>query len=232
MKKLFSVMFGLLLGSGHVNAVDVGVGAKAGLLGAGVDVSVAITDTVNARLTATSYDVGSESETVEVGDTGNSADLDADADFDLGATGVLFDWYVFDGTFHLTAGLMQNNSEISISSNLTGDIEVDGEPLSTSDINGGIDGKLKFGDSVQPYLGVGWGRKASREAGLAFTAEIGVLFLDPKVDLDATVDTSGSNSLDQDELNDRLEGVEDDAKDDLADFDIWPVLSFGINYAF
>ncbi len=232
MKKLLGAMFGLLLVSGNANALDVGVGAKAGMLGVGVDVSVALTDTINARLSTSSYDVGSESDTVEVGDTGNTADLDADVDLDLGATGVLFDWYVFDGTFHLTAGLMQNNSELSIDSSLTGDIVVDGEALSSSDINGGIDGKLKFGDSVQPYVGVGWGRKAGREPGLSFTAEVGVLFLDPSVDLDANVNAGGTNSLNQTELDDRLAGVERDAEDDLADFEIWPVLSLGLNYAF
>lgn len=56
--------------------------------------------------------------------------------------------------------------------------------------------------------------------------------LDPDVDLEANVNTGGTNGLNQAELDSRLGELESDAEDDLDDFELWPVLAFGVNYAF
>jgi len=230
MKKIAAILFGVLLISPNAQALDVGVGLKTGTVGTGVEVSIALTKSVNARFSLTSLDAGDEEETIEVGDDGASADLDAELDLEFGATAILFDWYVFDGGFHLTAGFMRNDSELSFKGELQGDIEVDGETLDQSDIDGDISGDLSLGESFQPYLGVGWGRKAGADGGFSFTAEIGVALLDPSADLEA--DLAGGSSLTQAELDDRIKGIEDDADDDLDDFKAWPVLSIGVNYAF
>jgi len=230
MKKIAAILFGILLISSSAHALDVGVGLKSGTVGNGVEVSIALTKNVNARVSLTNIDVDDEDETIEVGDDGFSADLDAELDLDFGATAILFDWYVFDGGFHLTAGFLRNDSELSFDGRLTGDIQVDGEPLSSSDIDGNITGDISLGESFQPYIGVGWGRKAGAAGGLSFTAEIGVALLDPAADLDA--DLATGSSLTQAELDDRIKGIEDDADDELDDFEAWPVLSIGVNYAF
>ena len=180
----------------------------------------------------TSLDAGDEKETIDVGDDGASGELDAELDLDFGATAILFDWYVFDGGFHLTAGFLRNDSELSFNGKLQGNIELDGEPLDESDIDGDISGDISLGESFQPYLGVGWGRKAGADGGFSFTAELGVALLDPSADLDADVNVGGSNSLTQAELDDRIKEIEDDADDDLDDLEAWPVISIGVNYAF
>ena len=229
-KRLTGIFLLAFLYLPYAQAVDIGVGLKAGTLGAGVDVSIALTKNINARLSLTSIDAGDEEETIEVGDDGSTADVDAELDLDFGATAILFDWYVFDGGFHLTAGFMRNDSELSIAGRLTGDIVVDGQALSSSDIDGDITGDVSLGESFQPYIGVGWGRKAGSNGGLSFTAEIGIAMLDPAADLEAELATG--SGLSQAELDDRIKGIEDDADDELDDFEAWPVLSIGINYAF
>jgi len=214
------------------NALDVGLGVKAGTLGAGVDISIALTNTINARIGLTTVDIEGENETVEVGDSGATADLEAELDLDFGATALLIDWYVFDGTFHLTGGLVRNDTRLSFSGSLLGSTVIDGEALDPSDIDGGISGSISLGESFQPYLGIGWGRKAGNEPGLSVSAELGVALLDPKAEFDASVNIAGINNLTQAELDDRISGIERDANDDLSDLAAWPVLSIGINYAF
>jgi hypothetical protein len=67
---------------------------------------------------------------------------------------------------------------------------------------------------------------------LSLSVDVGVAMLDPEVDFDATVNPGGANGLSQAELNELLAEMESDADDELDDFDFWPVLAIGVNYAF
>lgn len=230
MKVLAGILLSsLALASYSLNAADVGVGVKAGTLGYGADFTVTLTRTVNARVSLTSYSVDSESETVTVGDATNEGTINATADVDFGSSGLLFDWHVFDGTFHLTAGLVKADIGVNFKGALADDFIINGKEVKTSDINGLITGDISLSDSYRPYLGIGWGRKAAVNPGFSFSAEIGVAFLDPKVNLNATASGAG---ISQAELDARLNEAESSADNDLADLDLWPVLSVGINYAF
>ena len=42
----------------------------------------------------------------------------------------------------------------------------------------------------------------------------------------------GTNNLSQDELDATLRSLESDTEDDLDDYEFWPVLAIGVNYAF
>ena len=232
MKKVLGLALGFLLFSGSANAIDLGLGLKAGTVGAGVDISVAVTRTINVRLSLTNVDIDDESETITVGDSDAEGDLDAELSLDFGANALFFDWYPFDGTFHLTAGLMRHTGEVDFSGDLVNGITVDGQALSPDDFSSSIGGNIALADSFQPYLGFGFGRKAGVEPGFSVTLDVGVALLDPSVDLDATVNAGGTNGLSQAELNSRLAGMESDAEDDLDDFEAWPIIALGLNYAF
>ena len=233
MRKIIGTgFFSLLLFVSNANALDFGVGVKAGTLGAGVDLSVALTQTINARIAFTSFKIDSESEIVTIGDDSNQGQLDARLDADYGANALLFDWYVFDGTFHLTAGMVKNNGKATLTGTLLDDFVIDGQAVAPGDINGNISGSVSLGDSYQPYLGIGWGRKASNDPGLSLSAEIGVALLDPAVVLNASVQAGGTNGLSQQELDDRLNAAQRDAEADLDELELFPVLSLGLNYAF
>ena len=97
MKKSLLLTFGLLICSTAAQAVDIGVGAKAGINGVGLDLSIGLTRNVNLRLSGTSVDIQGEEETVTVGDPGFKGDVKADLDFDYGATAVFIDWHVLGG---------------------------------------------------------------------------------------------------------------------------------------
>ena len=230
MKQLVGILLGMTLLMSNAKALDIGLGVKAGTLGAGVDLSVALTQTINARVSVTGVNIDDLNETVTIGDAGSTGDIDATMNFDFGANSLLFDWYVFDGTFHLTAGMMKNNGRVAFSGALLSGILVDGLPLNPTDISGDISGSIGLGNSYQPYLGFGWGRKADDDPGISLSIEIGVALLDPSADLNATI--SGTTSLTQGDLNARINSAENDVNSDLDLFEAWPVISFGLNYAF
>ncbi len=232
MKKFIGLSLFLLLFSSQAQAIDAGVGVNAGINGVGVTLSLGLTKTVNLRLVASSLELDDEDESIEVGDSGDKADLDAELEFDYGANAVLIDWHILDGGFRLTAGMMRNTGEIDLTASLTNDVVLDGDNLSPSDIRGDITGEVALADSYQPYIGIGWGRGAGGEGGFSFSFDLGVALLDTEFDLDAAVDRGGDNNQSQSELNDLLRTMESDAEDDLDDYELWPVLAFGINYAF
>lgn len=223
----------LLMASSSVHALDIGVGVKAGTVGAGVDFSVALTRTINARVSLTSIDIDDMDETITVGDQGAEGQIDAELSADFGANALLLDWYVFDGTFHLTAGFLKNNGKLDFSGELIGgSIEIDGQQIDASDIQGDLGGSISAGESYEPYLGIGWGRKASRNSGLSITVDIGVALLDPSSELTATIDPGSTNFVDQADLDATLREMEDDINSDLSELEAWPILSLGLNYAF
>lgn len=230
MEKIIGLGFGLLFFISSANAVDFGIGAKAGVTGVGLDLTVGLTERINLRLAAARIDIDDEEETISVGDN-DEADIDAELEFDFGSNAILLDWHVFNGGFRVTAGMFKHTGSVDFSGQLQGNILVDGQPLATDDL-GAIDGEVELSDSYQPYLGIGWGRGTGGTGGLSFSVDLGVAMLDPDVDLKATVNTGGTNSLNQAELDSRLGELESDAEDDLDDLELWPVLAFGVNYAF
>jgi len=231
MRQLLGVILAMALLVFNANAMDIGVGVKAGTVGTGVDLSIALTQTINARVSLTSVNIDDLNETITIGDAGSTGDIDATMNFDFGASSLLFDWYVFDGTFHLTAGMMKNNGKVAFSGALLSGVVVNGQAIDLADINGDISGNISLGDSYQPYLGLGWGRKADNDPGLSVSIEIGVALLDPKAELNAQVITGG-NFANQGELDTAINDAENDVNNDLSLFEAWPVLSLGLNYAF
>ncbi|MDC1286867.1 hypothetical protein N8198_03175 [Gammaproteobacteria bacterium] len=221
-----------LLFSSTAMALDLGVGAKVGINGVGLDLSVGLSKNINARLSVAGIDIEGEEDSVSVGDDGSQADLDYDIDFDYGAHALFIDWHVFGGGFRVSAGMLKNDGAAEGSSALQGAIVIDGQNLDPTDFNGDIGTEVSLGESYQPYIGVGWGRGAGGDGGFSFALDVGVALLDTSVDFDAAVNTGGTNGLDQAELDTILRALEKDAEDELDDYELWPVIALGVNYAF
>ncbi len=246
--KIKTIIAGLgLLASFNVQALDVGFGVKAGTVGAGVDLSVALTQTVNVRLglTSTSYEFDDEFD-LEDDEAGaeTSATIDADLDLDFGATALLLDWYVFDGTFHVSAGFIKNNSSIDLTGTLVSpNVTFNGTTYNVADAfeDDSISGSISAGESFEPYIGLGWGRKADDDPGFSFSVEVGVMLMSPDSELTAptlrdTFDFAGEGFVSlaeaQADLDDNVTEAQKELDDELSALELFPIISFGLNYAF
>lgn len=232
----------LLLSPLKAYSIDFGVGFKAGSTGHGLDLSLAIAKTVNIRASLTSLTIDDFEETFELNENGNRAEFVANAGLGLATTALLIDWYVFDGTFHLTAGMIKNDTVLNFDGIFTNQqVTFDGEDYSVARdfLDPSIRGSISFGDSFGPYVGIGWGRKASNDPGLSFTVEMGVMLLSPSINLTAPqlrLNNSETTFLytqaNQDDLNAVVNNAEPEINEELAIFELWPVLTIGLNYAF
>jgi hypothetical protein len=133
----------------------------------------------------------------------------------LSSADLLFDWHLFNGVTHLTAGLVYNNNKVDLTS--VGTYSING--ISHT---GTLNSTVTF-NKVAPYLGFGWSGQP-KKSGLSFKTDFGVLFQGkPKSTVSSTdpAVTAADLATAQAELDDKLK-----------DFRYYPVISFGIGYAF
>lgn len=165
--------------------------------------------------------------------------LDFDADYDsddANFTGtldfknidVLLNWHPFSGNFHLSAGAMFTDSVVTLigvpKPNNT--FTIGGNEYTTEQV-GTLTGVGTVMDGTVPYVGLGWA-KAPGKSGFGAFFNLGVLFIDaPSVSLSANGTLSGEASF-----KESLRREEVDINDDLKDFELYPVVRFGITYSF
>lgn len=193
-------------------AADVGIAARAGTQGWGVEGAVGFTKFFSLR--GGFYDA-TISENVEEGG------IDYDGDLNLGGYGLFADFFPFRGGFHITGGLMSNENSIDIVATPTQPQEIGNMVYQPAEI-GQLIGAVKFDDEV-PYLGVGWGNVA-RGKRFGFVIDLGVIDQgDPAVSLLAT-----NGAVDPADL--AAEAAE--LEDEITDYDLWPILSVGVAFRF
>ena len=134
----------------------------------------------------------------------------------LSSVDLFADWHLFDGVTHLTAGLVYNNNKVDLTS--TGSYTINGNPYT-----GTMNSTVTF-NKVAPYLGFGWSGQA-KNSGLSFKSDFGVLFQGKPKSTLTTTGASAPSGAD-------LAKAQSDLDDSLKNFKYYPVISFGIGYAF
>ncbi|MES1940172.1 outer membrane protein domain-containing protein [Salinisphaera sp. T5B8] len=202
-------------------ASDFSVGAVAGTLGLGGQVTYAWTERVQTRamVAGISADVDFEAD--------GGSDLEYSGNVDLLHGALLLDYHPFGGVFRLTGGVMLNDDKIDGSATceqLACDLGDNESVLVRGDR---LDATARY-DSVSPYIGFGWGKSPGAEGGLGFSADIGVFYLgEPDVD----VRLSGASSANP-IARDAVEEEQDDIQDDLDKLPLYPVVMLGVDYRF
>jgi hypothetical protein len=83
---------------------------------------------------------------------------------------------VFQGAFHLTAGVAGNGTKLDVVGEPSqGSYTINGTTYSSSQL-GSLSGQLKFGNSVSPYVGFGWGNPAGENGRLHFIFDVGAIY--------------------------------------------------------
>lgn len=198
------------------------IAARAGTTGFGADFSLPITDHFGLRA---NYTGGSISHAT----TESGVRYDSRMRFET-AMG-LVDFFPAAGRFRLSAGVAYNNNRLDLharASSSSGTIDINDTTYNVSDI-GPLTGQLRF-NRANPYFGVGWGN-GSRNlgAGLFFSADLGILIVNPTVKLDASCPASFTPAQCTRLQND-LRSEEQQFKDSWGYHSWYPVLSFGLGY--
>ncbi len=160
---------------------DVGVLLKAGTLGAGLDVSVGMSESLGLRLQANALSYDKDI---------TESDVDYNADFDLKSAGLLLDWHPFSGVFRVSAGAYWNGNEATAVGRPTGGTyEINGVTYPSAAV-GSLNGQIDF-ESVAPYFGIGFGSAPKAGRGMTFSFDLGVLYQgEPNVGLTAVCGVS------------------------------------------
>ncbi len=195
-------------------AAEFGIGVKGSTLGAGVELGVQLTETVNARVGLNQYTMGDD-QTID--------GIAYSADLDLQSTAAYLDWHPFGGGFHLTAGYVNSNNELSGTATPVGTVNIGGTDYDGSTLDFTLNALVEIGSG--PYLGFGWGNVPAK--GLGLTVEVGAIQSGaPDASLVATGADAGVISdadLRQEEAN---------MQADLDEYELYPVIAVGLSYGF
>lgn len=190
--------------------------AHVSTLGGGLELAVPLSGKYDARLGFNQFKFST---------TQNSGGLNYKGDLKLASVGALVDWRPWSGTSHLTAGVIFNSNKFAMSATTTpGTYNINGTMYNSS---GGdsITSSVEF-NKVAPYLGFGWSGHPKNK-GFSFSSDFGILFQgSPKASVTASGAWGGANT------SQLTADAQNQLNTDLKNFKIYPVVSFGIGYAF
>ncbi len=200
--------------------LGLGVTARVGTLGIGLDVTKSFSPQIDGRL-----GINFGSLNVNRTDSG----ISYDSKLNLSSIQLFGDYYPFGSSnFRVTGGLLSQSNKFSVTSTPSagGTYTIDNTQFNASDV-GNLSGEFKYANSIAPYLGIGFGKPATE--GLGFNADLGVMFTgSPKVTLDASNPTFNNNPTTRAQIDNQVRQTEND----LKGFNVYPVLSIGVSYGF
>jgi hypothetical protein len=210
----------LIAGFSASAMADIGVGIEAGTTGYGADLAYKLSDSVGARIGYTGLNYSRS-----MSDT----DIKYDAKLKLSNLKAVADWNLIGG-FRLTGGLYVHDNKVDLNGEPNGSTyTINGDTYQASQI-GSVKGRVKFGSSVSPYLGIGYGMIADK--GFGFFADVGAIYLGKaKVSVDASCGSAMPASTCA-QLQSDVEHERQKVYDKLNGYRFWPVVSVGVSYAF
>tara|TARA_B100001123_G_scaffold282110_1_gene314259 strand:- start:4014 stop:4994 length:981 start_codon:yes stop_codon:yes gene_type:complete len=153
-------------------------------------------------------------------------DIDYDAELDILRGMVIADIHPTGGGFHLSAGLGFGETELDINATPQDVVNIGGNSYSPSQV-GTLNGKVT-NDDIAPYVGIGYDNTFSSDSGLAFRANIGVLYTGA-----SDVDLSSTGTFQNDpNFIENLREEESNIEDDIEFIQFYPVVSVGLSYRF
>lgn len=207
----------LLVFSPWAGASGMALALKAGTLGAGVELTTGVTDSINARFGINNFTYGT---------SGTEAGISYDIDMQLQSGSVLFDWHPLGFGLRATGGLLYNNNELSMRGQSTTGYTVGGTTYNAAEV-ATLSGTVDF-DNLTPYLGVGWGNAVAQDQTFTVSFDLGILFQGaPNASLGAT----GTLASDPTFLA-NLRSEETDLNNSLDNFEYYPVVALGLGMHF
>ena len=214
----------LLVGSQSVMAApgDVGVGVKAGTLGAGVEVMFGLQNdwALRGGINYIKFDFDS-----------TISEISYTMEPEFKNMTMLVDWHPFSGAFRLTGGFSLNDNKVNLDGSVSRELippQYSQYAYLTDLVH--IQGTVEF-NTFAPYAGIGWS-SSHGESGWGVSCDLGILFQGAATVSDLSVVTDVDYGGFQDEVNGYLEGQKKDIQDELDKYEYYPVASIMLNYTF
>jgi hypothetical protein len=196
-----------------------GAGLRIGTTGIGGDLGWDIAPTLGGRV---GLSAGSWSTNVD------SNDVNYDAKLKLANLNAFLDWSPA-GPFRITAGVIANNNKVDVTAQPNGaTYTFNGQTFAAAEV-GSLNGSVKPGHKVAPYVGIGYGNVWTK--GVNFYFDLGVMFMgSPKADLNLTCGTTTASRCS--EAQSQVEQEERNLEDKMKKFKYFPVANIGITIGF
>jgi hypothetical protein len=219
---LTSGVFGVIACAGAFAGPAVGI--TVGTTGLGADVNIPVLPILGVRVGYSGFVYHHDIDETDVDYAGRLHFSEASG---------LLDWYVLTGSFHLTAGVYGGNTRVDVNGRPNdGTYTINGTTYNAAQV-GTLSGQLKFGNSVQPYVGLGWGNPF-RGGPLTFTADLGAIYGGtPSVSLSAQCGTAappGTAACTQ--IQNSVAGERAQLASDVTLAKWYPVLNLGVSFRF
>lgn len=205
-------------------AADTGAGLRIGTLGAGVDFDIALVDRVNLRVGYSAYNIHRNVE---------QTDVTYDGDLKLSNPAVTIDWFPLDSGFRASLGAVGSGTRVDVTGmpNSSAQYVINGVTYTAAQLTS-LNGRFRFGNTISPYMGIGWGNPVKSGQKLTFLVDVGVVYGGtPDVTLNAncasTVPTTICSQLARD-----IEAERQKLVDQLTTIKWYPVISLGMGYRF
>ena len=145
--------------------------------------------------------------------------------------GLLLDYKPFGGIFRVSGGLYYDNNNLQLSAG-TQSLSLNGQTYNSSQFSN-LSSSVNFAP-IAPYIGIGFGSTSNLSQdrkGLYFTGDLGVLYSNPTVSINATC-TSGTG-VDCNSFNSNLSAQKNNIQNILTSYgQFYPVIGFGVGYRF
>lgn len=205
------------------DATRLGLAVTGGLSGPGADIGLNINSYFGLRGTVAGFSFNRN------GSYGTSATWNAS--LTLFQAGLLLDAYPFAGRFHVSGGLVKDGNKLALTAQpVAGTYTFNGNAYSSAQVTAAA-ANVSWNKAV-PYLGLGWGNLAG-SPGLHFTTDLGAMITgSPTSTVSATCSTVGQQDGICQRLATDLGAEQAKLQNYVHSATFWPVIRFGIGYAF
>lgn len=198
------------------------VGVTGGTLGIGAEVAYVPSPRLRIRALATGLDASHDIE------PDGDSDLRYDADVELRNAAAFVDFHPFSGNFRVSAGMVVSDNSGDGSATCRQTLCNFGDDTDVLFQGDRVDVDVEFEDDVHPYLGLGWSSTPESTGSWRLSIDLGITYLgDPDVDARLSGPSSG-NPLAQQEVQNEERNI----KEDIEDFEFYPVVMIGAAYRF
>lgn len=188
-------------------------------LGGGLEVAKGLTPWLGLRGGVNYFTYSYDSE-----ESGNQYELE----LELKSFGLFVDLHPFKQAFRITGGFLINGNEVTGNSKLKAGEEFDLDGTKYSLAGNSASMALTY-NTFAPYAGFGWDTTFGDYDNWGFTFDIGVVFSGSP---DLAINAQAADSSKREEFESAKTKEVNELKEDLNDYELWPVISAGIVYQF